>query len=82
MRLDVLQGRAVTPAEFAHRADLVDDIVDDFLAAAGNLAPSETLQIVEARMRADRHAMFRRQANGFIDQVRIAGVKAGGNVGS
>jgi hypothetical protein len=81
MRLDVLKRSAMAASEFAERAHLINDVVDEFFACSRNLAPPEALQIVVPRMGADTHAIFAGKPHGFIDQIRVSGVKSGGNIG-
>ena len=62
-------------------ADLVLDVRGETLRRDRQTPPSETAQIVEARMRADRHAAFQRQFHGARHHQRIARVKPAGDVG-
>ncbi len=57
MRLDMLHRHAVAAGELAQSPHLIDDVVDELLAAADNLAATEALQVVIAGMGADPDAM-------------------------
>lgn len=81
MRLDVLQAQAIEAGEFAQRADLVDDVVDQALGVLVQVAAAEADQVAKAGMRADADAMLARHHHGAVHDVGIAGVKAGGDVG-
>ena len=64
VRLDVLERRPFRLRDGRQRADLRDQRVLELRGIDVHLAPSESLQVREARMRADRDAGRARQAHG------------------
>lgn len=77
----MLDTGGVAPGEFAQGADLVDDVVDDFLAAGADPAPPEALQVAVAGMDADADAAFGGETHRQVHEVGVAGVEARGDIG-
>jgi len=81
MRFDVLKPDAVAAAKFAHRADLIDDVVDQFFVGGLDEATAKALKVAIAGMRAKPDAVDLGQFDHPIHGVRITGVKPCGDVG-
>ena len=64
VRLHVAKPDALGPRDRGQRANLIEHEIRDFFGCEAHLAPSETLNIAETRMGANRYARSRRQADG------------------
>jgi len=79
--LDVLQPRTLEFCDGLHAADLDGHHVPDLFERHVHIAPAETDQIREPRMRPQRRAAGQGQRHGFTHHSRIAGVVPAGDVG-
>jgi len=78
--LHVDQGNSVGAGEREDRADLIDDVGLDLLRARLHLAAAETPEIVVAWMGAHGDVMPGGEADGAIDDPRVAGVEPASHV--
>ena len=81
VRLHVLQGRARRAREGRERAHLIAMDILDLLRRDFHATPSEAHEIGQARMRAHGHAVLHGELDALAHHVRIAAVKAAGDVG-
>ena len=81
MRLDVVERHALGLEKALERADLIDQAIRHFLAADLHLAATETLQIRQGGMRANRDAMRLGEPHRRPHVIEVRSVKSAGDIG-
>jgi hypothetical protein len=79
VRLYVLKAHAVAPRHSGNGRNLVEDQVFGFARREAHLAPPETGQVLEARVRPDADAVRVREADRLPEDTRIACVEPRGD---
>ena len=77
----MLYAGAIAAREFAQRAHLVDNVIDDFVAAGIHPAAPEALQVAIARVGADADAALGGESHCQVHEIGVAGMEPGGDIG-
>ena len=81
VRLDVDERDAVRFREGQNGSHLIDDIGFHVIRARIHVPPPKASEVMVARMSAHGNPVFHGEADGAVDDARIARVKAAGHVG-